>query len=72
MAGIKMTIQGSGSGFKVDDACTSDSTACAATWDGIFSSMAVQDQESFQYTERFHETDELPPLEDDVSIQIDE
>jgi hypothetical protein len=72
MAGIKMTINGSGNGFKVDDACTSDSTACAATWDGIFGAMAVQDADSFKLTARYHENEELPPMEESVEINSDE
>lgn len=72
MAGIKMTISGDGSSFKVDDACTADSTACAATWDGIFGSMAVQDQSTFAYTSRFHETEELPPMEESVDVNTEE
>ena len=71
MAGIKMKINGDGNGFKVDDACTADSTQCASTWEGIFGSMALQDEGSFAYTERFHETEELPPMEENVEVQED-
>ncbi len=71
MAGIKMQIDGKGGTFKVDDACTSDSTACASTWDGLFGSMAKQEEGSFAYTARFHETEELPPIQETI-VELDD
>ena len=71
MAGVKFTISGDGKSFRVDDACTADSTACAQTWDALFGAVATQDVSTFKHTEKYLETEELPPLEDTIEIDTE-
>ena len=68
MPGIHVTVKPRGNGFKVHDACTADSTACAETWDGLFSSFSVRDDSSFEHTARLHETEYLPELEEEIEL----
>ena len=69
MPGIHVTVKPRGNGFKVHDAGTSDSTACAETWDGLFSSFSARDDSTFEHTARLHETEHLPELEEEIELE---
>jgi hypothetical protein len=68
MAGINMTISGNGSSFKVDDACTPDSTACTSTFHDMFASFTAVQDGSFELTARFHESEDLPHLDEEIDL----
>ena len=69
MPGINMTISGNGSSFKVDDACTPDSTACTSTFHDMFASFSNVTEDSFELTARFHESEELPHLDEEIDLE---
>lgn len=68
MAGISMTIAGDGNSFKVNDACTSDSTQCAASWGAVFGGLGAQDQSSFELTPKYLESSQEPEICGEVDI----
>ena len=68
MAGIHVVIAKDGSSFKVHDACTADSTQCTSTWHEMLSTFTKADESSFELTARFHETEELPDLEEEINL----
>ena len=70
MPGINLTISGNGSSFKVEDACTADSTACTDVWHKMFNTFSNSTKESFELTARFHESEEhLPDLEEEIELE---
>ena len=70
MPGINLTISGNGSSFKVEDACTADSTACTDVWHKMFNTFSNSTKESFEVTARFQESEEhLPDLEEEIELE---
>ena len=69
MQGIQLTIGGNAREMKVSAACTQDSTECVGTWHALLSSFSVPDDDSFSHTARFHETEELPDLEEEIDLE---
>ena len=69
MPGIQLTIEGNARAMQVSDACTPDSTECVGTWHALLTSFSVPDEDSFEHTPRFHETEELPELEDEIDLE---
>jgi hypothetical protein len=68
MPGIHMTIAKDGTSFKVHDACTADSTQCTSTWHDMFETFTEADASSFELTARYHETEELPELDEEIDL----
>jgi hypothetical protein len=72
MAGINLTIDKKGSGFKINDACDGgDGSQCMGVWGTLMNHLAAGDgihDGNVEMTERYHQHEELPELEEGVDV----